>query len=132
MKVKSERDLRLAYENLLLWKECASLIRSEFNRKKYDHHGRTLKREIREYHRVQSQKPIRAIVRDDGIDGYVEKVPVPVSCRSEEDREKWFDSEERLICRPSPYDTGQRFTGWHHFAKLHGQWYLYHCVHVDI
>lgn len=93
----------------------------------------TVKREIRAYN---NRKPADAyIVKDYGIDGYVElyRFPEETDHMSKDDAEEWFDCTRRERCFPSPYDcTGQKFTNWRKLVRRQGHWYAYHSVSIDV
>lgn len=74
------------------------------------------------------------IVKDYGIDGYIEKFPLPEYLSSAEDADEYFREYEYLYFHPSPYDcTGQHFTSWYKiFRKPDGRFWAYHSVSVDI
>lgn len=93
----------------------------------------TVKKAIREYsHKVSDY---RIIVKDYGIDGYVElyRFPEELDHMSKDDAEEWFDSNRREHYIPSPYDcTGQKFTNWRKLVHRQGHWYAYHSVSIDV
>ena len=75
------------------------------------------------------------IVRDDGIDGYVELVQLP------EDLDEvhkvvaadWFRANCYLESLPTPYDcSGQKFTNWFKLFRRQGHWFAYHSVSIDV
>lgn len=93
----------------------------------------TVKKEIRAYN---NRKPPDAyIVKDYGIDGYVELYCFPewTDHMSKDDAEEWFDCTRRGHYIPSPYDcTGQKFTSWRKLVRRQGHWYAYHSVSIDV
>lgn len=120
--VQSERDLRQAYE-------FQQMIRQDG-----EHHSDaltiSLKRAIREY----TNRPTGGvrIVKDDGIDGYIELREMP-RFDSLEEADEWFKNCYYLEYQPSPYDcTGQRFTVWYKLFQRRGRWWAYHSVGVDV
>ena len=123
----NQRDLRRAYETLLFLKEIEREHGSSENLKI---HSNDLKKAIRKYfHR----KTDRRLVKDYGIDGYIELIKLPEYLETKEDAKEYFDSEERMVCRPSAFDcTGQSFTSWYKIFKRRGQFYAYHSVSVDV
>lgn len=89
-----------------------------------------VKREIRRLLRLQREEGV--VVRDGG-DSYTVKVKAPEWCRSKDDVEEWFKEHEYLPIVWSQYDcTGQLFTNWYHVALLHGEWYVYHDIGMDV
>ncbi len=88
-----------------------------------------IKREIRTYNHEQDAKPAHTIVKDYGMDGYIELYELP----DVSDPEAYFDENERLLYRPSQYDcTGQVFTAWHKIIKRRGRNMVYHRVAIDV
>ena len=88
---------------------------------------KTLKADIRAYH--HRAENTHRLVKDYGVDGYVELFTMPEVT----DPEAWFDENERLVCKPSPYDcTGQAFTEWHKIFRRNGQLMCYHGVGYDV
>lgn len=121
-KVQTERDLRQAYE-------FQRMIRQDG-----EHHSDaltiSLKRAIREYTN-RSIDWVR-IVKDDGMDGYIELRKMP-RFDSLEEADEWFKNCYYLEAQPSAYDcTGQRFTVWYKLFQRHGRWWAYHRVGVDV
>ena len=92
-----------------------------------------VKREIREFtHRAASRSHI---VRDDGIDGYVELVQLPEALDEAHKvvAADWFRANRYLEFLPTPYDcSGQKFTNWFKLFCRQGHWFAYHSVSVDV
>ena len=75
----------------------------------------------------------RRLVKDDGIDGYVELVSIPDVFDTADAADEFFRDFLYMECRPSMYDcTGQAFTGWYKLFKRHGRYHAYHSVAVDV
>lgn len=92
-----------------------------------------IKREIRAYNNRPA--PTARIVRDDGIDGYVELVQFPdeLDRAHKEIAADWFRDNCYLDFYPTPYDcSGQKFTSSYHMFRRRGHWFAYHNVRVDI
>lgn len=87
---------------------------------------------IRRY--VHQPESNRRIVKDEGMDGYIELVKLPTfHFESKEDAVEYFDQHYWIDMRPSAYDcTGQAFTKWAHLFQRHGMWYAYHAVGFDV
>lgn len=120
-KINSYSDLRIAYRLFL----------------KFDHeNGRgdlasALKREIRAF--VHRPLPERRIVRDDGINGFVELLPLPAYIETIDEANNYFKNYEYRSYSPSAYDcTGQIFTSWYKVFARDGRFWAYHCISVDI
>lgn len=87
-----------------------------------------LKRSIREYR----DRPTLNIIKEYGIDGFIELDALPEQIETELDAEEYFEENMRLVCTPSQYDcTGQLFTSWHKLVKRRGRWYVYHAIACD-
>lgn len=125
MNINNANDLRIAYE---LVKKMTPYIPQSDDPKKAARAIGDMKRAIRAYNRKEAEKPFRRLVKDEGVDGYVELMELPET----EDPEKWFDWNERLSCR-SAYDcTGQAFTRWHYIFRRRGKLMCYHAVGYDV
>ena len=126
MNIRNNSDLRIAYG---MAKIMSPLVSQCDNPAKAAIAIAELKRDIRAYNKAQEEKPFRRLVKDNGIDGYVELIELPET----EEPEEWFDSNERLTCRPSMYDcTGQAFTLWHYTFRRNGKLMCYHAVGYDV
>ena len=125
MNIKNGNDLRIAYG---LVETMAPLVGQCDNPAKAARVVDALKRDIRAYFKKEEGKPFRRLVKDEGVDGYVELMELPET----EDPEKWFDWNVRLSCR-SAYDcTGQAFTRWHYIFRRRGKLMCYHSVGYDV
>ena len=138
-KINNERDYRIGYELLR--------ILSKDGGKRVESYVAELKRNLRQY---ASRKPVvyvgmgftceRRIIKDYGIDGYIEIVSIPEVFDNLEDSttdgpgaESFFRDFIEIQAHPSPYDcTGQRFTAWHKIVKRNGQYWAYHSVAIDV
>ena len=89
-----------------------------------------IKREVRRW----ANKPIkRRLVKEYGIDGYVELVALPEGIDNEERANDYF--HEYIYIEPvnSPFDcTGKAFTGWYKLFNRNGRFYAYHSVNMDV
>lgn len=82
----------------------------------------------------------RRIIKDYGIDGYIEIVSIPEVFDEIEDSktdgpgaESFFRDFIEIQAVPSAYDcTGQSFTEWHKLVKRNGQYWAYHKVAIDV
>lgn len=103
-----------------------------------------LKRNLRQYaHRDTNTYDVgmgfmceRRIVKDEGIDGYIELVSIPEvidTLDGEDGADEFFKTFLEIHARPSMYDcTGQAFTSWYKLFKRRGQFYAYHSVCFDV
>ena len=83
-------------------------------------------------HRAASRSHI---VRDDGIDGYVELVQLPEALDEAHKvvAADWFRANRYLEFLPTPYDcSGQKFTNWFKLFRRQGHWFAYHSVSIDV
>ncbi len=100
-----------------------------------------LKRELRKWARrdtatvdVGYREPVeRRIIKDNGMDGYIELVKLPAIVESVEDAKEFFKAFLEIVYRPTYYDcTGQAFTSWYKIFKRNGQFWAYHSVGFDV
>lgn len=93
---------------------------------------RKLKQDIRR----QLKKGVadgRRIVKDDGIDGYIELITLPGFIKSMESAEEYFENEIRIEPCYSIYDcTGKPFTSWEKIFERNGRFMAYHRVCFDV
>lgn len=138
-RISNERDYRIGYELLRTLTEDGG--------KSLENYVAELKRNLRQY---ASRKPVyhvgmgftceRRIIKDYGIDGYIEIVSIPEVFdkieNSETDgpgAESFFRDFIEIQAVPSAYDcTGQSFTEWHKIIKRNGQYWAYHKVAIDV
>lgn len=138
-RINNERDYRIGYELLRALTKDGG--------KSLENYVAELKRNLRQY---ASRKPVydagmgftceRRIIKDYGIDGYIEIVSIPEVFDKIEDSEtdgpgaeSFFRDFIKIQARPSAYDcTGQSFTAWHKFVKRNGQYWVYHEVAIDV
>ena len=123
--IHSKHDLRLAYELL-------NLLTGQPG---FD--PRYLKTEIRAYLKSDGVLPNfgreRRIIRDDGIDGYLELVELPESVTTEPDARDYFEACIEIRPMPAIYDcTGRAFTSWYKLFKRRGHYFAYHDVSFDV
>lgn len=129
--IRSQKDLRLAYESLNLIKELKAEKGSvgtgisEYEKK--------TKQNIREYHKkkAKSSEETRFIAGD--YDSYVLLEKLPDFVKTKEQAEEIFDEDYRLIAYPSQFDcTGQKFTTGHKIVKRGDKFYCYHSISLDV
>lgn len=97
-------------------------------------HIQNLKRKLRQWTREDEGDEYRdvCIVKDYGIDGYIELVQLG-AFDSKDEAEEFFDDYIRIVPRPSMYDcTGQAFTCWAKIFQRRGEWWAYHSVGFDV
>ena len=72
-------------------------------------------------------------VRDDGIDGFIAKFPLPEHIQTRSEAIEYFHENEYIPMIPSAFDcTGQRFTAWYKvFQKSDGRFWAYHSIGFD-
>jgi len=124
MFVHSNSDLRKAYELIKVYTDCGK--------------GNAVtvvdtKREIRKYLKRKQYGVLNGVlVKDYGIDGYIEKIELPFVFGDEE-AEMYFENNIRIPYYPSQYDcTGKAFTSWRKiFKNSKGRYICYHRVCVD-
>lgn len=138
--IRNSADFRRGYEWLGLLTELSTkcdkpdVARAEIE---------NVKRELRAYAHREITVDVgmgfmceRRIVKDNGIDGYVELVSIPEvfdTLDGEDGAEAFFKDFLEIHGRPSMYDcTGQAFTSWYKLFKRHGQFWAYHSVCFDV
>lgn len=144
-KIETDRDFRIGWEILCTFKNSQFESGGDI-----EHRMKCiteLKRNLRQYASRGTAVDVgmgfmceRRIVKDYGIDGYVELVSIPKVFDTLEDNaeggpgaETFFKSFLKIHTRPSMYDcTGQAFTNWYKLFKRHGQFWAYHGVGVDV
>lgn len=120
--VRNTRDLRIAYGILR--------IAGRGNTGEFAEKLAELKQEIRKFNKRSSD---RRIVKDNGIDGFVELVELPEYLKSTEDATEYFEEYEVRHAMPSMYDcTGQAFTSWFKVFKRHNKFFAYHSICFDV
>lgn len=99
-----------------------------------------LRRELRAYAHRSNAVDIgmgfmveRRIVRDEGIDGFMELVSIPEIFDTVEAADKFFKDFLEIQYRPSMYDcTGQAFTSGYKLFQRNGQFWVNHSVIFDV
>lgn len=131
MLVKSKTELKNAYELLLLIQET---IRENptVDREKANETVVKCKKDIRSYYRRQREELNTSLVKDYGIDGYIEKIELPFMF-SKDEAKRYVESNIVMEYYPSQYDcTGQCFTSWYRvFKNSKNRYICYHRVSVD-
>lgn len=126
MYIRNKRELRIAYQNIELFKELMADMGG--SQKASDFIIET-KKAIRKYNKKTSD---RRVISGD-IDGYVELIELPGFLRSVADAEDYFENNERLARRYSAYDcTGDAFTSWYKIFIRRGRFMAYHSVGIDV
>ena len=137
--IKNKTDFRRGYEFMDILTEALAangfgkpeLIREEII---------NTKRELRAYSHKDNTFDAglgfmceRRIVKDAGMDGYMELVSIPDVFITFEEAEKFFEEFIEISAIPSMYDcTGQAFTNWYKIFKRRGQFWAYHSVGFDV
>lgn len=130
MQIRSENDLKLAYETINSFKEMMPMAQKTDVALEYI---KELKRDIRAFFRKEKEKPQRRLVKDDGIDGYIVLIQLPSFLNSKEDAAVYFEENEVMTCRRSMYGcTGQAFTSWYKIVERSGSMWAYHSVCFDV
>lgn len=139
-RVRNDKDFREGYGLLNLF----ARFDGQFdNPEKARENMDNLKRELRAYAHRDTAVDVgmgfmceRRIVKDEGIDGYIELVSIPEvidTLDGEDGADEFFKTFLEIHARPSMYDcTGQAFTSWYKLFKRRGQFYAYHSVCFDV
>ena len=138
--IRNKTDLQIAYWLLRDYQckhndETKKLIEqmTPEQKEKIERKIKSLKTEIRRYYRDHPVSDA-VLVKDNGIDGYIIRYPLPDFVESKDDGEYYFKENEYIHYRPTYYDcTGQAFTGWFKVYKnTDGRWWVYHAVDFDV
>lgn len=138
LEIKNRNDLKVAYGYIRL---CEEFKKEHKERAAVvDKYIKNVKKDIRSY--VSKNRNIQSvgnsfieqrIVKDYGLDGFIELVGFPIICLDYESAEEFF--KEWLYIEPyrSAYDcTGKPFTSWYKIFERNGQFYAYHSVSFDV
>lgn len=134
-KIENDSQFRLGYEML------ATITKNDMNNTAMICNAiPALKRELRRYsHRDMASQYVMGwpiyhnIIKEYGIDGYVELVAIPKEFKEKADAEEFFRDFIYVESRPSMYDcTGKPFTSWYKLFKRHEQFYAYHRISYDV
>lgn len=139
-RVRNNKDFREGYELLNLLNRFAGQFDSP---EKARENADNLKRELRTYAHRNTAVDVgmgfmceRRIVKDDGMDGYIELVSLPEvidTIDGEDGANEFFKTFLEIQYRPTYYDcTGQAFTSWYKLFKRNGQFWAYHSVCFDV
>lgn len=123
MIIRNDEHLRLDYMLLSIFEEGSK----EGHLKAVE-----LKKRIRSY---QHLPHCSRVIRDDGIDGYVELMQLPefLDSESKEEATEWFEKECYIEPTRFAYDcTGKPFTNWYKVFRRRGRWFAYHSVGFDV
>lgn len=123
MIIRNDEDLRRAYMLLSTFKEGGKEGHPKVGE---------LKKRIRSYLHLPH---CSRVIRDDGIDGYVELMQLPEFLDSEtkEEAAEWFEKECYIEPTRSAHDcTGKPFTNWYKVFRRRGHWFAYHSVGFDV
>ena len=89
------------------------------------------KRELRKMLKRPAQNN-RKIVKNYGIDGFIELIHLPKHLSSKEAAKRWFEENEFIESPRSAYDcTGKLFTCWFRIFKRGDEFIAYHRVCTD-
>lgn len=139
MRVRNNSDYRVGYELLHIYEDflkAGSSNNPEACHERVD----ALKRELRQWAHRGNVSDVgmgfmveRRIVKDYGIDGYVELLSIPEVFDTEEDAADFFEHFIWIESPNSPYDcTGRAFTNWYKLVRRRGQFWAYHSVGFDV
>ena len=128
LNIRGKKDLQFAYGLLkILEKEAINQKENEKLQKLIVDY----KKEIRAY--VNKKASDRRIVKEYGIDGYIELIALPKRLTDIENAIEYFEDVEKIYYRPTYYDcTGQAFTSWYKVFKRNDRFFAYHSVCFDV
>lgn len=128
MYIANSADLKIAYEELLFWKNDSELkdnviINNRIIKK--------LKCDIRDYFKRMNRKTARIIKWDSDSEIWLEELPETITTK--EAAEEWFMYHRYKEVMPSIYDcTGQLYTAWYKVFKRNGKYVVYHYIGRDV
>lgn len=127
--IRNSGDLKATYEVLM---DIQALRPLPGREEAVQEHIRELKKDIRDYFRQQKNDG-RCIIRDDGIDGYIELVMLPEYLNTKDSAAAYFEEKEVFQCPNLPGGcTGQPFTCWYRIVCRQGKMWAYHRVAYDV
>lgn len=127
--IRNSGDLKATYEVLM---DIQALRPLPGREEAVQEHIRELKKDIRDYFRQQKNDG-RCIIRDDGIDGYIELVMLPEYLNTKDSATAYFEEKEVFQCPNLPGGcTGQPFTCWYRIGCRQGKMWAYHRVAYDV
>lgn len=131
MDISNSRELRIKYETLRMYEnEVLCRISDPERIAKLQRHIREIKRDIRKYHHKTSNK---YVIKDEGMDGFVELIELPNSIKNANEAEEYFDEYHYIPPFYSLYDcTGKPFSYWHKVIKRRGKYFIYHKIAFDV
>ena len=126
--IRNGGDLKATYEVLM---DIQALRPLPGREEAVQEHIRELKKDIRDYFRQQKDDG-RRIIRDDGIDGYIELVMFPEYLNTKDSAAAYFEEKEVFQCPNLPGGcSGQPFTCWYRIVCKQGKMWAYHRVAYD-
>ena len=127
LNIRGKKDLQIAYGLLkILEKEAINQKENEKLQKLIVDY----KKEIRAF---VNKSADRRLVKEYGIDGYIELIALPKRLTDLENAIEYFEDVEKIYYRPTYYDcTGQAFTSWYKVFKRNNRFYAYHSVCFDV
>lgn len=130
MIIRNDNDLKLAYEMLMLAENVLKVDNSV--KEKVGEVIKSYKKDIRSYYKHNRKRLNTSLVKDYGIDGYIEKIELPFMF-SKDEANRYVESNIVMEYYTSQYDcTGQCFTSWYRIYKNSKNRYIcYHRVSVD-
>lgn len=137
--IKDMADFRRGWEVLRIFNNPEFRVQHHYT-DELDKHIVLLKTALRAYANRETATNVglgfmveRRIVKEYGIDGYVELVSIPEVFDSESSAEEFFHDFLERECHPSQYDcTGQAFTSWYKLFKRNGRFHVYHSICFDV
>lgn len=137
-RIHSNRDARIWYGILrdYISRETERPGFLEGHKDKID----AIKRDLRRFshkpphtYTISGHKVYARIIKDFGMDGFIELVRFPEYVDTLAAAEEFFDAYIYRECRASMYDcTGDSFTNWRKIFVRRGEYWCYHSVSFDV
>ena len=145
-RIENKLEFRAGYETLRLLQEWLKVTQDDERIESLRQRIIDKKRALRAYANRDNKIDVgmgfkceHRIIKDGGIDGYIELVSIPEVYDTLEDTEDGPGAETFFRdffyreVRPSMYDcTGQSFTNWYKLFKRNGKFWAYHSVGFDV
>lgn len=137
-KVTDNESFREAYKMLAVLDEIR--LEKDVDKRLVEKYAVEIKRELRKWaHRKTGVDSFfdgdieRRIVKEYGIDGFVELVKLPEDIDNEAYANKFFHEYVYIEPVNSMYDcTGRAFTSWYKLFKRNSGFYAYHHIAMDV
>lgn len=122
------------YRTLRFYNKLKNAAESEGLKKRLDAKIAEKKHELRKNRReFYNWGAERHVVKQFGIDGYIELIELPDTIKTADEAERYFMENEYVPAPNSAYDcTGRLFSGFHKIFLRRGRYMAYHRICFDV